>query len=41
LKCLLPDNWSGNFDAALDLLQRNNSWRPAEPDGIARRSMRS
>jgi hypothetical protein len=40
LKCLLPDNWSGNFAAALDLLQRNN-WRVAEPDGIAQRSMRS
>src|SRR4029450_8678523 len=40
LNCLLADNWSGNFAAALDLLQCNKLM-PTEPDGIARRSMRS
>src|SRR5262245_9258348 len=33
LKCLLPDNWSGNFAAALDLLQCNKLMLP-EPDWV-------
>src|SRR5215471_20669264 len=37
LKCLLPDNWSGNFAATFALLQCSKSIA-AEPDGISRRA---